>query len=136
MVQRTSGLFFAAFLMSMCRSAHSFESLRGPTFLNSSDADVDVSVVGDDGKTQQLLHAFPAHQTIAIPRELPVQSVFVVAGPRRYELGAREYTAQSQALLQRRQLWVFDGARICVVNISLLKSMSRNHACAGEDALR
>jgi hypothetical protein len=42
--------------------------LRGPTFSNFSDFDVELTVNGD-GNAQQLLHAFPAHRIFGMPRE-------------------------------------------------------------------
>jgi hypothetical protein len=68
MVTMKFSQIFAVFLAVVCSSAESFESLRGPTFSNFSDFDVELTVNGD-GNAQQLLHAFPAHQIFGMPRE-------------------------------------------------------------------
>jgi hypothetical protein len=120
MVERLSALVVIVLLVIVCPSTHSMESLKGPTFSNSSGTEVGLSV-SSEGKSQELLRAFPAHQLIAMPRELRVQSIYVVAGERRYELDEGEYVAQSSGLSQRRQLWIFDGQRLCVRDISQMK---------------
>jgi len=121
MVTRKFALILAVFLVVACPSANSFESLRGPIFSNSSDFKVDLAVTVD-GKAQQLLRTFPAHQLFAMPRELRVQSISVVVGTRHYEFSEQEYSKQSNGLPQKRQLWVFDGERVCVLKAEQLRT--------------
>lgn len=120
MVERVRLLFLSIFLALSIQDTHAFESLRGPTFSNSSNMEVDVSVESD-GKVQSVLNAFPAHQLIALPRELRAQSIIMVVGQRRYELTQAEYALQSSGLPETRQLWIFDGNMLCVLNVSRLK---------------
>jgi len=107
-------------LMILCSSSDAV-ILRGPTISNSSATAIDLSVTSE-GKTVLWLRAFPAGQLFGTPDDLRVTSFSVTAGERRFELGAEEYAAQAKGLSLKKQLWIFDGRRVCVRSTRLLQS--------------
>jgi hypothetical protein len=106
-------------LMILCSSSDAMV-LRGPTISNSSATAIDLHVTGD-GEAALLLRSYPAGQLFGTPEDLRVTSFFVTAGERRFELGAEEYAAQSKGLPLKKQLWIFDGKRVCVRSTSQLQ---------------
>ncbi len=110
-------------LAAMAPVAGAMQSLHGPTFANSSGMAVDLSIVFD-GKVEPVLRAAAGHNMFSMSDEVHVQSIVVTAGGRRYELDKDDYAAQSAGRPQGRQVWIFDGERICVRDLAVLKGRS------------
>ena len=120
-VSRAAPACLALLLALACAGAQSFEPRDGPMFANSSDFEIDLDVLAD-GKSITLLRGYHAHRVVAIANKVRVQTIVVMADKKRYELSEPDYKAQAARLALTRQLWIFDGKQICVLDRKLWRT--------------
>lgn len=125
-VAARSALVSCVFLASV---AWGFTSLEGPVFVNTGRARLDLWIL-QGGREQKLLHEVGPDERIAITVGLhKVQALSVRTKDFRADLSEEEYSAQSKGLLLARQLWVFDGTALCVLDVKKIKLLTLN--CVG-----
>lgn len=104
-----------AVLVGLATNAVGFQSLRGPSFLNASGAEIEIYVSTVSKGEFHLLTNFAPGPPVIMRDGYELTALKVIASGHTFEFGGPELTAQRGSMKPHDQLWVFDGERICVV---------------------
>lgn len=99
-----------------------FSFRGGAEIYNGGKVSVDLSVVMRDSSTRLLLKSFEPGERFAMRESLDIRSIIVEHDGVRTQLEESNLVEQQRGLPPTKQVWLFDGVRVCVVSASAFKA--------------